>query len=219
MLDVAKNIKNLKNVNKLFVSVYLHYDDKKIDSSWVYISGLSSIGLMVLGWYLGEEKLISGIVIGVISALILAVCLFFKIRVTPDKKRLYFFYGINMCFVPLATCYTSCVFLKDTIIGWIIPLVVYAILMPIIAVTTINSEAKAIADNKYANELYKGPNKTIIYAGSSMAAILSMVGAFDHNYNLVFGGLFGLIGLIMGTNPYFFLKSYCYHLLEKENEE
>ena len=52
-----------------------------------------------------------------------------------------------------------------------------------------------------------------------VSVFISMVGAFDHNYNLVFGGLFGLIGLIMGTNPYFFLKSYCYHLLEKENEE
>ena len=143
------SIKNLRFVNKLFISVYLHYDDKKIDSSWVYISALSTIALMSLGWYLGEEKLISGIVIGIVSALILALCLFFKLKVTPDKKRLYFFYGVNMCIVPLASCYLSCIILKDTLIGWIIPAIVYIILLPIIAFTTIISEAKAIADNKY----------------------------------------------------------------------
>ncbi len=204
----------LLQTDKTYIKNYLDYDDKKITPNWVYISALANIALMVLGVNYSDEKLISGIVVGLISAGLLALCIYFKLKVIPDKENLYFYCGCSMTVLPITSCYLSCVLFQEDGIDWYIPAIVYAVAIPLIAVFAIRSEFKAIITNKYANKHYVGSAKAALTPAIAMVIIVLRYSDFaDTHRALVFGALIGLGGLILGTNPYYFLKSYCYKIL------
>ena len=209
--------RKLHEIDKINIKNYLDYDDKKITENWVYLSALANIVLMALGVIFSDEKLISGIVMGIITVGLLGLCIFFKFKIIPDKENLYFYYGCSMTVLPITSCYLSCVLFQEDGIDWYIPAIVYAVIIPIIAVITLRNEFRAIITNKYANKHYSNPTRAVLTPAIALVIIVLRYSDFaDTHTALVFGVLIGLCGLILATNPYFFLKSYCYKVLQRK---
>lgn len=201
----------IKNIDIKKIEIYLNYDDKKITNKWIFYCVLSNIVLLYVGVYFYSMLYVHIVSISILSLMLVALWLYFAIKVERNKENLYLYFGYVSNVLPITLSYLSCALFSNTFINWKIPAIVYLVVLPIVSILTLKREYKAIITEKYSQKKYEGPKVGIIY-GVTTIGIVGL--RFLRGYELfIMALLIGILGMLLAANSYFFIKSYCYKMV------
>ena len=213
--------KELKNTDSQKLKAYVEFDKAIIDNTKVYGSMFFNIVVCLIGaFYINSANIVKILEIALI--LICAVFMLwfkFKVSKTQANLRLYFVSFTTVMSVNL--CYVSCLFFSMSKVGFFIPAVIYAILVPSIVVAIIKAERNKIIKGTYLNKEHK-VSPVIAIASSCGAGIGIFCSRFlldQISEEVVLGFCCGVMGLIMAVFSFNFVKWYCRKLLEQREKE
>ena len=205
----------IKNIDIKKIETYLNYDDKNITSKWIFYCVLSNIVLLYVGVYFYSMLCVHIVAISILSLMLVTLWLYFSIKVEKNKENLYLYFGHVANILPITFSYLSCALFSNTFINWKIPAFVYLIVLPIVSILTVKKEYKAIVTEKYSQKKYEGPRIGIIY-GTTALGIVGL--RFIKGYELlIMAFLIGIIGILLASNSYFYIKAYCYKMIRQRN--
>ena len=209
----------LKNIDISKINAYLSQKNYELKGKVVYYASLFNILIPFLGIIYGFTSVISYIVAFIIAVVCIMFMIYFKTKVSQTQKNIIFNFSVAMVFMSINLCYISCVFFSQTTIGVLFPLLFYAVSVPLIAFLIIKSECKKIMDGSCKKKNFANSRITYFSVfGAGLGIVISRIVENQLNDAIILGICFGALGIIISLFSGFFVKWYCYILIEKATE-
>ena len=213
--------KSLKTTDSQNLKAYVEFDSAIISDSKVYGSMFFNIVICLIGaFYIDSANIVK-----IAEIALILICsvfmLWFKFKVSKTQVNLRRYFVSFTTVISVNLCYVSCLFFSMSQIGFLIPAVIYAIAVPVVAFAIIKSDCNKIIKGAYLNKEHKV--SPAIAIASSCGACIGVLGSrfiFDKiSEEVVWGFCCGVMGLIMSMFSFNFVKWYCHKLLEQRETE
>lgn len=198
------------------IRLFLKYKDRNVSKKSVIIAAIFNIIMLFLSLILVEHKILSLIIILLISCGILfGVINYLKNEI--NIRRTYIFHGIFTCFWAIVFGVYSYLLLEVELgrgamwsavivfCGWLLATVLTGLYYK-----------KTIFSDYFQYVTEASPVKTGTVA---LAILVARISFPENNIYISLGIVCGFAAILCAGNIYFFIKAFCYKLVEKEEEE
>ncbi|MBR3835919.1 MAG: hypothetical protein IKJ69_03925 [Clostridia bacterium] len=213
--------KELKNTDSQNLKAYVEFDTVKLEDTRAYSAMFFNIVVCLLGaFYINSAVAVK--IVEVVFILICAVfMLWFKFKVSKTQANIMFYYAGFMCAMSVNLCFVSCLFFSTSEVGFLIPAVIFVVLVPVIAFATMKKESRKIIKGSYLNQT-SGKSPLLAgacVAGAGLGIFLSRLLGDELGEGILLGFCCGFLGLILAMVAFYFVKGYCHWLVEKIETE
>lgn len=205
----------LLNVSEDKILYFLECENReKVSAGQVIFFAVWNIVNFCIALCFVEHKILWSIIFSLFNLVIIISLYYFVKKIEHNQKNNNLFQGIYCVFMMISACSLSDVLLKQYFMDnifwfWCIPI-------------SLSICVGIITSYIYIRRIHSGEDADLKKLMSSLGVgIVVLLTPFSSKINacLFFGILFGFVSITSLTGIYYFIKAYCYHVIEQETKK